>query len=65
MKISFKVIGIFVLATAFLFGFNTGDSSAQPLGDGMTIYFQMGGTRGEPQPFPGPMGPETQPRLLV
>jgi hypothetical protein len=27
MKISFKVMGIFVLATAFLFGFNTGDSS--------------------------------------
>ena len=46
MKISFKVLGIFVLSIAFLFGFNPGDSSAQPLGDGMTIYFQMGGDPG-------------------
>lgn len=46
MKISFKVLGIFVLSIAFLFGLNTGDSSAQPLGDGMTIYFQMGGDPG-------------------
>ena len=46
MKFSFKVLGTFVLSIAVLVGFNPGESAAQLLGDGMTIYFQMGGDPG-------------------
>ncbi len=46
MNKSLNLIGIIMFAVLCLLGFSASDTAAEPLGKGMTIYFQMGGDPG-------------------